>query len=160
MPDLDGDSFTDVIASVVRSVNGTAQVPARMISRTFSIWANTPYGDDGAGTWTKAKSEASQTFVAAVARLVINQIADSADDLAETAHEEMLAWFTTVEAAAATAISDPRIDLEKTALEGERTSQLQAQEKQARRDQLAVHRANVLALIQELAVLQARHGMP
>ncbi len=160
MPYLDGGSFTDVIASVVRSVNGTAQVPTDMLSRTFSIWVNTPYGDDGAGTWSKAKSKASQTFVAVVARLVINQIVDSAEDLAEKAHEEMLTWFTAVEAAAAKAISDPRIDLEETALEGERTSQSQAQEKQVRRDQLVVHRANVLALVQELAVLQARHGRP
>jgi hypothetical protein len=89
---------------------------------------------------------------------VIEQIADMADDVADTANDEMLSWFGKVEAAASKSIRDPRIDLEKTAREGERTSRLKAQQKQARRGRLALHRTELSVLGQELAVLQAPYA--
>jgi hypothetical protein len=159
-PDLQANQFTDVISQTIHSVTGAMQVPTPGVGQVFQTWANTPYGDSGAGTWTDAKNKANQEFAGRIARLVVEQVADMADDLAEEAHDDMRSWVMRVEAAAVKSISDPRIDLEKTAQEGERTSRLEAQEKQARRGQLIAHRTALSALGQELAVLHTRYATP
>lgn len=158
VPELEAAGFADVISRTVRSITGALQIPTRAMRRSFEIWLNTPYGDDGAGTWADARAKATGAFAQTVSRMIVEQIAELADDLADTANAEMLSWCGKVEAAAGRSISDPRIDLEKTAQEGERTSRLQAQEKQDRRGQLDTHQAELTTLRQEQAVLQARYG--
>jgi len=158
VPELNTSRFTDVISRTVRSVTGASQVSTPGMLRSFQIWADTPYGDEGVGTWRHARDKANEEFAFKIARLVVEQIAEMADDLADSAHDEMRLWFGQVEAAAKKSIRDPRLDLEKTAQEGERTSRLEAQGKQARRVQLAGHRAELSALSQELGVLRARYA--
>jgi hypothetical protein len=159
-PDLEAGQFTEVISGAVHSVVGAMRIPIPGVGRLFQIWMNTDYDNSGGGTWEDARGKANEEFVGKIARLVVEQIADMADDLADTAQDGMRSWAQRVEAAAIKSISDPRIDLEKTAREGERISRLQAQEKHARRSQLIAHRTTLSALTQELAVLQTRYATP
>jgi hypothetical protein len=157
VPDLEASRFPAVISRTVRSVTGALQVPTRTMRLSFHTWRDTPYDDSGGGTWKQARKVASETFAGIVARMVVEQIAEMADDLADAAQDEMRSWSATVEGAALKSISDPRLDLEKTAQEGERASRLQVQEKHARRAQLTAHRKELSALGQELSVLHARY---
>jgi len=157
-PDLEANQFAEVISGAIHSVVGAMRVPIPGVGRLFQIWLNTPSDGSGGGTWTDARDKANEEFADKIARLVVEQIADMADDLAETAQDDMRSWVQRVEAAAIKSISDPRIDLEKTAQEGERTSRLQEQEKRARRGQLVAHHTALSVLAQELAVLQTRYA--
>jgi hypothetical protein len=152
--DLKASQFADGFARTVQSFTGGQQVPTRSMSRTINIWMNTSYDREGSGTWADVKTKANEAFTESVSRVVLEQVADTADDLADSAREEMPAWLRRVEAAAQKAISDPRDDLAKTAQEGARIPQLQTQEKQHRRDQLAAHLTELSAFRRDLAALE------
>jgi hypothetical protein len=152
VPNLEAGRFTDVTASTVRSVTGALQVPTRAMRRSFDALLMNPW------SWSGAKAKAAEEFADTISRIVVEQVAEMADDLADTAKDEMLAWFRKVETAARKSISDPQIDLESAAQEGERTSSLEASEKENRRDQLAAHLAQIATLQNELARLQAQYG--